>query len=115
MELEEILEKSKMTEEQRDSILDQLDMYGERHFFFNEENYPEKLAYFTDDVIVRCCNSLSKKIYDRTESEYADWVKNQNSGIEDERKYRSLQEQYEHLYCDTRLLPDPEDPYWDSH
>ena len=100
-----------LTEERREAILDKLDLYGERHFLFNEENFPERLDMFKDDVIIRCCDSLSKKIYDRTECEYTEWVEHQNSGVEDERKRRSLQEQYEYLYCDARMLPDEDDPY----
>ena len=109
-DLEPLIER---TEDERDAILDKLDMYGERHFLFNEEYYPDRLQILDDDVIIRCCDSLSKKIYDRVECEYAEWVEHQNGGVEDERKHRSFQEQYEHLYCDARMLPDEDDPYWE--
>lgn len=90
------------TEEERESIIDKLDSYGERHFFYNEEYHPECLENLNEREIVITCNTRIKKAMWYVKRRYNRW-RESNDSKEDSRVYRSMLEQEITAQCDTPM------------
>lgn len=90
-----------LTEEQ----LYDLNFYGERHYYYNEENYPYLIDKLSQEDILTCCSLLEDQILTKTRTSYNQWIKDNNNGEQDDKVWRSILEQYESIYCDCPLKP----------
>ncbi len=98
-----------------DEIMDYLDYDGERHYYYNEEYYPDRLEELSKEDIIKSCYILSIKIANQAHETYKNWVETQNDGKEDERKLRSLEEIFKSQCCDTRMLKIEDDLWYQQH
>ena len=99
----------KLTDEEID---ENLDLYGERLYYYNLENYPDILDELDKKDIIDACELLSIKIANVTQQEYDYWKKTRNNNQDDERKKRSLQEIFTQQFCDTMIIPIYHDAWW---
>lgn len=98
-----------------DDIMNFLDSDGERHYFYNEEYYPDRLEELSREDIIKSCYILSIKIANKAYSIYNNWIAEKNNGEPDERKLRSLLEIFRTQCCDTRMLKIEDDRWYQEH
>ena len=98
-----------------DEILNYLDQHGERHYYYNEEHYPNRLEELSKKEIIESCYILSIKIGNLAHTAYNKWVKEQNNEIEDDRRLRTLIEIYTTQFCDTSILKLEDDLWFKEH
>ena len=101
-----------LTEKEREKIYYNLDEDGHRHFYYNEEYYPEELERYDVDTIINCCDYVSFKAWQEACRLYQEWKKEKNNDQENDRMYYSLRERTTVKWCDKCIAPPFDDPDW---